>query len=479
MVESRLDTRPWNLNASPRTLALGLIGAVGVACGPAVDVDGDTEGGTDSESESDTRDTIVEPPTDTLPSSSTTTPPQECNVDSDCAPGFDCEDGECVYDDYDCYDGGDCYCYYGHCQPPYECFDDEECGPGGVCDDNYCEIIEQLRDCDSPLELIPMPNPLQAQGALSLSFVEADGDESDDELVVGTAFAAVLLNPEAEEPVLTFERSGSVLGAAGGDFDGDGASDLALVEQDQIAVLFGVGVENFEVGGPLELSPTQLLATRWDGNGDDLVMLTPQGDPLLMSSSLERSLDVVALPSNSVPMARLVALDYAESNFDEVAAEPLRDPANSGPAVLFDGGGGTTDIGLGSQLAREIAGLSSGDEPLDGLVWTTAQSDWTLVDAYPRNGDRIERAIYSRYETMGAHDIDGDGVDNLVFIGDGVIAAVQGDADTFNCIASAPLPEASPSMVFAFGDLDGDGRDGIVLLASDGSLQHYTLAFTP
>ncbi len=140
-----LNTHPWNLGT---VSFAGVVASAAAACGPAIDIDGDgdTEGGSTTQSS----DTIIEP------TASTTTPPEGCEANDDCAPGFYCSDGACI-EEYDCYDYG--CCIYGHCSPPpyYDCYEDDDCGTGALCTSGYCDAVQSLPDCGGPVELAGAP----------------------------------------------------------------------------------------------------------------------------------------------------------------------------------------------------------------------------------------------------------------------------------------------------------------------------------
>src|SRR5690606_28414224 len=114
----------------------------------------------------------------------------ECKSDSDCNSGYYCISGSC---EYEVWCGAPLPHHPGSvagdpvhpaCQPQPECYTSAECGPDQYCGYDRCYDAEVLSACPS-MDLLEIPLPDEITGPiLDLQFVDVDGDQQDELLVL-------------------------------------------------------------------------------------------------------------------------------------------------------------------------------------------------------------------------------------------------------------------------------------------------------
>lgn len=464
----KLNTQLWNLGTTSFVAALGLSAA---ACGPVVAAEGETDGGeTEGASE-----TIIDPSTPTSP----TNPTEPCPM-VPCGDDFICETDHCdVYEPYcDEYEDYDCYCSYGHCQPPYDCYDDDECGTGELCQGyDGCDPVQSLSDCGSPAALvgtplqIPTGNPVGA-----LSFVDLDPGSAGEDLVVGTDIGGWLLPSGGEAVELPSE--GAVRGAASADLDGDGTTDLILIDDAGLAVHYGFGTETAQTA--TLASKQALTAVHALGSIEGLpsvALLDAAGTVSIVAGSSERLLEptLPRLPSESPAVIASFALGDGSDGM-------LWDSSGGSAPLLYTLGAQTLDpVGQGPRNGepRSMAvGALTGSERSDAL-WASDYGDWTLLEVSIGGQAPSMRAIYFDYDTIAIGDLDGDGNDDALAVGEGGLAVMPGDAEWgLTCFSQSPFVGGASRLV-AIGDLDGDGSDeAIVITDAGGAPMQYDVSWT-
>lgn len=469
----QLNTQLWNLGTTSFVAALGLSAA---ACGPAVEIEGETDGG-ETESSSDT---IIDPstPTETDPTNPTDPTEGGCVSDDDCLDGFYCApDGQCI-EEYDCYDYG-CYCVYGHCSPGYDCYGDEECGSGELCEGyGYCDTVQSLPDCGEPATLlgtpvqIPTGNPID-----SLSFVDLDPETTGEDLVVGTDLGGWLIPSGGE--AIELDSSGGVHGAAAADLDGDGATDLLLVDDAGLRVTYGFGGDA-EQSISVSASGQPLASVHALANIEglpSLVLTDAQGAVFTVAGSSERliALEPVELPGEAA--ARLATFSSGDGRDGFVV-----EPTFIGPTTLHMDQDPVVEIGAPARagLPRALATGSLRGEERSDILWATLYSDWTFLEISSGGAEPEHRAVYFDYDTLAIGDLDGDGLDDALAVGGGGLAVMPGDAQWgLTCFSQSPFV-GGETRTIALGDLDGDGADeAIVITDAGGAPMQYDVSWAP
>lgn len=468
----KLNTQLWNLGTTSFVAALGLSAA---ACGPAVALEGDTDGG-ETEGASDT---IIDPSTPTDPTNTTTpTDPTSggCDTGDDCPDGFYCgSEGQCI-EEYDCYDGGSCYCVYGHCSPGYDCYDDDDCGTGEICEGyGYCNPVQTLPDCGTPVTLvgtpiqIPTGNPIEA-----LSFIDLDPETLGEDLVVGTDIDAWLI-PSGGEAV-ALQSEGPVRAAASADLDGDGETDLIVLDDQGLRVTYGYGTETPETTTLAGAQPfTAVHALRNIEGLPSLAVLDSQGAVSIIAGSSERILEATAvrIPAESASVIQPFA---SGDGSDGLAWES---EFGAGLYDLPSGTSATLPGGPRSGIPRQmVVGSLTGSERSD-ILWASLNSDWTRLEVSISGDSPEHRVLYFDYDTYGVGDLDGNGYDDALAVGAGGLAVMPGDSDWgLTCFSQSPFIGGA-SRIVAIGDLDADGSDeAIVITDAGGPPIQYDVSWT-
>lgn len=462
-----LNTQLWNLGTTSLTAAA--IGLTAAACGPAVDLEGDTDGG-GSETENDT---LIDPTTDTDPD------PVECLETADCPTDFICLDGECVFDpppdDCNDYDYG-CYCVYGHCQPPYyyDCYDDDECGAGELCQGGYCDPVQTLPACDGPASALELLVPIPTEDpVVSLAFVDLDEDVPGEALIVGSESENVLLRYTGEpEPLPPLPST--VRGAAAADLDADGTIDLALIHDDGVTILYSFGTEAEETADAPSPDPATTLEVFQPADGDPGLVLRTTGNQAYVVDGL----------GDRTPALRVIedAVVSSLTSFDDGLGSKgfiLNGFSVDIPRLYFDA---DAYIELGgyprSDTLREVATGHLGGQESGDVLWATVHDDWTYLELLLDTQQYEYRALYFDYPRFGTGDFDGNGLDDVIALGTGGFVVMPGDAKWgMTCFAQGPL--LSSAVMLEVGDFDGDGNADFATTTDTGQLAVYNVSWSP
>ncbi|MCR9160478.1 MAG: FG-GAP repeat domain-containing protein [Nannocystaceae bacterium] len=466
-----LDTHLWNLGTT--SMAAAVLGLTAAACGPAVELEGDTDGGSETHS-----DTLIDPTTDTEPERA------ECLDDDDCSTNFDCIDGECVYDpppddcdyDYD-YDYG-CYCVYGHCSPPYyyDCYGDEDCLDGELCQGGYCDPVQTLPACDAPASALEVPVPIPTDDpVVSLAFVDLDSDAPGEALVVATD-AQTLLLEAGSEPVALPPLPSPVRDAAAADLDGDGATDLALIHDAGLTILYDFGAPTQEArDAPTPDPATTVQVYRPAESAPSLVLRTTANQAFVVDGLADRTPSVRGVVS--IAVASLHTLDDGLGTrgfvLNSFANDVSRFHFAEDASVEF---GNYPRSGIVREL---VTGSFGGEGEGSGdAVWATVHEGWTYLELLLDAQQYEYRALYFSYPRFAAGDLDGDGLEDVVALGAGGFVVMPGDAQWgMTCFAQGPL--LSSALVLEAGDFDGDGLAEIATTTDTGQLALYDVSWSP
>jgi hypothetical protein len=463
-----LNTHLWNLGTSSLTAAA--IGLTAAACGPAVEIEGDTDGGSETES-----DTLIDPTTDT------DIDPMECLENVDCPDGFVCLDGECYAeppppDDCEDYDYG-CYCYYGHCSPPYyyDCYDDEECNTGELCQGGYCDPVQSLPACgDNAVALeVPLPIPTDAP-VVSLAFVDLDPEAPGEALLVGTAEETLLLESGVEPRTLP-ELPATGRDAVAADLDGDDATDLVVAHDLGLSIIYSFGGEEQQVVDVPTRNPISAVERFVPIDADQGIVVRTDGfEAFFVDGLSERTPSLRLL--DGVVASGLAPFDDGLGTLGFVL-----ELASGDPARLYFGDDAFVEVGAYPRMGggRDLVTGTIGGAPGADAVWATPYfNDWTYIE-FALDAEQYEaRALYFNYPRLAAGDLDGDGLDDLLSIGTGGFAVMPGDAKWgATCFAQAPL--LSGAIDPDIGDYDGDGVDELATTTDDGQLAVYDVSWSP
>lgn len=460
----KLDTRWWNLS-------MGLAATTAMsACGPTIFLEGE--------------DTITDSDTDGPTTSPTgpTQPPPECMDNSDCDPGWTCDGGACVpyYDDY-CLDGGCCYedCCYGGCYY-YECYSNYECGPNEFCFEGYCapQPEVELPQCDE-VGLVPLPLPLDEEGdsIMTLSFVDVDGNGTE-ELLVGRTTGAQLVAAEGTAFDLPLPDGQPMVSVSPGDFNADGAVDLAVSDgETAITILLGDGSGMFTPSSvtAVAVGVEDVFAVHWNSDEQlDLAARTQAGGVMVYIGNGVGGL-TASVEMETEGLSQSLAV--GSFNFDSLGDLVV---ASTEATTFFmgnDEGTGFMDNPLLpdesiSGFRNLLAADFDGNEMHEVVAWIPTTAGVVTLETWRNTGD-----AYSSYplEQNGGDaalgDWSGDGTPDFVLGGDQHLTLVQGipgdQVQLFECQTQVVVGD--PVNRIGLGDFDGDGRSEVAVATHSGA----------
>ncbi len=297
-------------------------------------------------------------------------------------------------------------------------------------------------------------------------------------LTVAGAAGARALFPGATFAVGDRPVSGLPVFVAVADLDGDGVSDLVLVNagSDDVGVLLGKGDGTFQAAGVFAAGsdPSSVDVVDLDGDGaPDLVTANRSSDDVsvLLGNGDGSFQAAVSFAAGDRPESVAAADLNGDGAPDLVAANiPRSLPIAGGASVLLGRGDGTFQdkvpiAALDSAQSYVALGDLDGDSVAD-LV--TAYGFGEGVSVLLGNGDGSFQTPVSFPTGDGptpvvVADLDGDGVSDLVTAnqGSGDASVLLGNGDgSFQAAVSFPTGERPNSMAVA--DLDGDGVPDLV-----------------
>jgi uncharacterized delta-60 repeat protein len=269
-----------------------------------------------------------------------------------------------------------------------------------------------------------------------------------------------------------------------GDFDGNGALDIATVNYagTNISILRNTGSASFSNVTPYPAinAPSSLAAGDFDGDGDLDVAVTNSGlsnQLSILKNGIQPTVTTLSPPRNapSVPNASAVALTYNQN----------MTPASANvPALNIWGGfsgyktGGTRSV-AGSTVTANVGGFRSGEQ-----VWVTHQSakSTSLIPAKPFVYGFTAKAgvgpanfiMTSQPTTVGTPfavvvgDVDADGdLDIAACSLSGVEVLLNDGKANYSQAIGSPFAGGPGGIVF--GDVDNDGDLDIVVTNSAGA----------
>lgn len=378
----------------------------------------------------------------------------ECVNANDCDPGYGCYAGVCEYWT------GDGHLPY---EPDKDCYSDTECAEFEICEETGCV---QLGVPPPPCEGLGVdaPIPLMVDGeVIALAFADTDGDGREELVVVTTTELQVVQSGVQAALVTLREPAGPVTAAAAGAFGGGPGDDLLLLvndvlvrhASDGIGGLWGLG-EATPIGRPGlvgllagdfdGLAPTDLIT--WGGAG---AFLERNGGSLTLSP--EAVTEVAAFEfaglAPGVALHRQTSLELLT-----LAGEPVVNaiPLPPGPLVLA--------AFVSGEQARYVTIIEYANLSLVRSVIAETglgAGQWVISGAPER---------------LLAGDLDGDGADELVYLGGlGAGLGIQYDPlGPDNCWAEPALGAAALAGMAALGDHDGDGDEELALVNALGEL---------
>ena len=480
MASLSLDVNPWNLTAV-------LVTALGAGCGPAIQLD--DVGGTDG-ADDGVDDGVHDGVDDGVDDGVTVPPEQQCEVNSDCSPGFFCDAGTCRQEPYNdddyCYDGGCCYdgggcCYdgggyggpggcnyyYGDCNTDADCEPTQSCYGGdpysGYGLTGYCESLPELPECDDDQapQLVPLPISGAGNGdVVGLAFVDANADEIPDLVVGGQDGASLYLGP-IDEPTMALPLpEGTVVhDAVSADINGDGRQDLVVaLGESGVAVLladdvggFGLGYASDDEGQTVE----RVIAVDFFDDGTVDIVASGSELTLRIGNGLGGFLPSVPLWGDTVSRATVTAppnaprsLLAAETNNvrEWVMGEGADTVEDDTPFSHFAVGQWLPlSVGADATFARLVAALGEGSVALD--FWGGGATT------------RYVSAVSSfRDGTTG--DLQGDGAEDFLLFGESELTYLaQWPVGSLACERGYDLGDIA---ALASADTNGNGRAEVV-----------------
>ncbi|MFM9965186.1 MAG: FG-GAP repeat domain-containing protein [Planctomycetaceae bacterium] len=339
--------------------------------------------------------------------------------------------------------------------------------------------------------VLPPPSSLIAERALVVALAR-----SGSEVFLGTLDAnggwtdrgrvPLPLSGEATRPLVSTLRSG--------DFDGDGLTDLAVLDllANRVQLLIQQPNGSFALGatGPVGFAPTAVFVTELNGQpGDDFVVTNRvSGDASVFVTDTSGGLNLVGR-FQATSLLHAVALDETNTlqvqtldrigaaaigDFDEDGALDLIIAAdNSLSASLVLGGPGGTFFDPSGELAVRLPASASvirtndlnGDQHLDLVLLLR---DAGSVAVALGNGDGTfgvadVRSAGFEPKDITLADADGDEILDILVgndFGDLLILKGNGDGTFQDFVDSLRDQENVP---LAVADLDGDGKQEVIL----------------
>ena len=282
------------------------------------------------------------------------------------------------------------------------------------------------------------------------------------------------------QPPVTLSRGGGPRSILSGDLDGDGETDILTRNRDssQIAIFLNEGSSdggvNFSSAQSIVLQEAPRDVVAGDFNGDGALDLAVAAGAVVIFLNRGDGLSF----EESVFHAQSTILDAADVDGDGDLDIVSNFQHGQVFSVLINGGGGVFRAKLDFDFALSIGSFEEGDFDGDGHVdFAVAHRNKTL--AFFRNGQ--EKSVSVEFDSSSVRygrpphagilgDLDGDG--NLDFAtGDGahknLTLLFNDGAGNFTSVEPTPFPDRSDTLVLA--DFDGDGDNDLVVGGHDWS----------
>ena len=345
---------------------------------------------------------------------------------------------------------------------------------------------------DGPVEAEHVPTP---RGPHRMAVGDLDGDGTR-EIVAACALAdslaTIARTGERRAVVSEWPAPGGADHTVLADVDGDGLPDLAFVaaapEGGRVVVWRG------GTWGPGAPGPPEELALPLPGPVADLAALPRRDGPALLAAALPASGEIAFLGASDGSLVLLERLELRPGPTAPVALAALPREDGSldlavalGPAgqraglVFLEGGDGvwreTRDVPLPVEVLDLVAFQNDGGGETELAVLATAPGDRNgpgRLAVARRGGSGWEvvhhEATGLRPQTVAAGDVDGDGRDDLV-----VSAQNSHHVNVYLSADGPPLERTVDLGVgrgvldVAIADLDGDGREEVLALSNSSS----------
>ncbi|MBV1861968.1 MAG: VCBS repeat-containing protein, partial [Nannocystaceae bacterium] len=208
-----------------------------------------------------------------------------------------------------------------------------------------------------------------------------------------------------------------------------------------------------------------------------LALLDSAGTVSIVAGSSERVLQptLPRIPTQSAANIDSLALGDGSDRM-------LWDGSSGDYPLLYTPGSEVLDsVGLPKRVGTRsmTVGALTGSARSD-ILWASGYADWTLLELSIGGEAPALRSIYFDYDTVAIGDLDGNGLDDALAVGEGGLAVMPGDARWgLTCFSQSPFIGGA-SRVVALGDLDGDGSDeAIVMTDAGGPVIQYDVSWAP
>lgn len=263
---------------------------------------------------------------------------------------------------------------------------------------------------------------------------------------------------------------------AAGDLDGDGDIDLvtALTMQNRIAILWGSGLGSFTGPTYINTGSGARAVAIGDANGDrrsDLAVANEGADTvsLILGQGGGAFGSVLNYPTGDSPRS-VVFRDLSGDGLADVAvANGLSDSLSVRLAQSGGMLGPEAQLPVGDDPTSVDAADVNGDGLLDLLSGNYFGNSVSMALATPGGGfaQASEIEFGSSLIHLDVTDVSGNGIADLVgTIADGQVAVLLGE---FGALFKGPksYPVGDRPRAVAFGDMNGDGRNDMVVANED------------
>jgi hypothetical protein len=311
-------------------------------------------------------------------------------------------------------------------------------------------------------------------------------------------------------PVAASETSVSFANAAGspfplgintaavatGDFNGDGALDLAIsnfYNSGTVNILLGNGDGTFRAasGSPIPLagSPNWLMVGDFNGEGkEDVAAVEPLGNSVVILLGNGDGTFAAAPGAANRVGANPQFAAVGDFNGDGMLDLAITNAASNTVTILLGNGDGTFTQASGSPVSAGNApeGIAVGDLNGDGILdLAVTNSPSNTVTILLGNGDGSFSPAAGSPITVGSlpdylliADLDGDGKLDLTVTNalSGSVSILLGNGDgTFAAAAGSPISVSQEPTVVLAGDFNADGNLDLVVADSNSGIANLTL----
>ena len=368
-------------------------------------------------------------------------------------------------------------------------------------------------------EFVPPPpgTPTPAGGPVALLWEDLNEDFIIDLVVAsttlqGSGYVSLLFGiPDASgnasgtfAPYQTILEGSPVADLASGDFNGDGVVDLVAVNDTELALLIGLGINGIGSGTfdapiliPTTADPTQVTVSDFDGNGTaDLVAVVEGGIDLIRGgggfatpSGSFSAFEVAAVAGNDTH--RLVVNDFNEDEILDLGLANAELTTTAPPLRQLGIGLGTSSSGVpdGSFTLQPLqipddfipAHIVSSDLNSDGIVdLLLVSASGELLVAFGTGASGVGDGSFmvgpltlltQNVDALTLCDFNRDDILDVVVLGSNSLIVYPGNGSDGRDVGSwggALVTASTGGTELAQGDFNGDGI--IDFVVNDGSL---------